>query len=248
MSLSKYPKVYRGGEGAKVVLIPLSPKSEKKALIEVSGIDTEIDTKVYLYDLKQTGRDGEAYFMQYDGEDTMRIKVSKGYWSKWVTLYLPDANDGIQVYYDEQESKKIVPSTYAKRYDKNKKSQAEIAKFNRKKSRDYNEEKFAEILADTNKDCGKNFKASIDWKSVSDKIIKDYSVYSYCSRHLEAAARFCRKSPENKKKFNDRVDSFACKFGKKIRARLNGKTFDWTAETEQGNQGDFAKAFIINNF
>jgi gamma-glutamylcyclotransferase (GGCT)/AIG2-like uncharacterized protein YtfP len=248
IKLSKYPKVYKGEEGVVVTVIPLTPKSKKQALIEVSGIDTEIDGKVFLYNQQIQGRGDEAYVMQYDGDERTRIRVSKGYWSKWMTLYLPDTRDGIKIWYDDKLSKAVKPSQYIRNYERDKNLQAKLAKFNRKKSLDYNKEKFAEILNNFKDDCGKPIKGVIEWKSVNEAILKKYSVYAYCGNPIDSLARFCRKSPENKKAVLAKVSTVNCSFGKKLKARMNGKTLNWVTEPEAGNQSDFTDAFVKNNF
>lgn len=248
LALSKYPKVYKGEEGLVVTVIPLQDKEKKQALIEVSGVDTEIDGKVFLYDLENQGKE-EAYTLKWDGEDHTRLRVEDGYWLKWINVWLPEhAMKSYQVWYDEKLSKKAKPADYATRYEKDKALQAELAKFNRPKNVAYNEKNFAKTVAEVKTDCGLAVDAKIDWPTIKDETIMEYSVYSFCGYPLEALASYCRENAANKKSVSGKLAGFKCQAGAKLNAKMEGKAFVWTNDFTTGNQQDFATAFVKNTF
>lgn len=248
VALSKYPKVYKGDEGLVVTVVPLADKEKNQALIEVTGVDTEIDGKVFLYDLSNQGK-FEAYTMMWDGEERTRLRVDEGYWMKWITVWLPEhAMKSYQVGYDEKLSKAAKPDSFAQRYEKDKVLQAKIAKFDRPKNVAYNEKNFAKTVEEFKAECGAPLETKIEWSGIKDDVIMKYSVYSFCGYPIEALSSFCREKPENKKSVQGKLSSFKCQAGSKLNAKMEGKSFVWTNDFTTGNQGDFATAFVKNTF
>jgi hypothetical protein len=244
---SKYPKVYKGEEGLKVTFIDLSPKSMKQALIQISGIDTEIDGKVFLYKMAKQGRDKNAFQMQYNGSTVTRLVTQDGYWNKSTTIYLPDSRKGKTVRYAEKESKEVDIEAIMALYKRDKELQKELAKYNRKNDEIYNNEKIQELIEATEQDCGHKVAVTSNIEKASDDMLKEYSFYSYCGRPLTELARYCRKSPENKKTVAAKVSKVICNEGDKLKARLKGKTIHWDWEVKTGNQDDFVFSFLNNN-
>ncbi len=247
ISLSNYAKVYKGGEGAVVTLIPLSPPAEKKALIHISGMDTEIDGLVLLYDLEDWGS-GEAYVMTYDGSRRARLSSEKDYWTSWTTLFLPDHPNGIEVTYDEKSSKAAISGDFLKLYLKHKEKniQQELARFKRDRHEARANADLLEKAKDTSAACGSEIKASIDWKSISDEALKELSIGSFCGSPLEGLAVLCKESEENKKTLARKVARVNCKFADKVHIDIRDRVLQWTTTKDTHNQDDFAKYVLMN--
>ena len=114
-------KVYKGGNGVKVTIVRLKPLSDKKALIEISGSDTESDGKIVLHEIEE-----------YDGKADYFIKKKKGSKTeKYVTIamrngsfevYPPGGgNDGIRIAFDDKKSEELKVDDLLRRYTPDKK-------------------------------------------------------------------------------------------------------------------------------
>lgn len=245
--LSKYARVYKGGEGAVVTLIPLSPETEKKALIKVSGIDTEVDGLVLLYDLEDQGSD-EAYVMIYDGSRVARVRSNKESWTQSTTLYLPNKRDGIEIGYDEKASKAVKTDAILKLYltQNVKKIQEGLAQFKRDKHVKETDADIGEKAKQASNACGSNIKASIDWKSISDDYLKELSITAFCGSPLEGLITLCNEAPANKKTLTAKIEQVNCTMGDKIHIDISAKTLRWTTTKDTPNQDDFAKYVLMN--
>lgn len=249
IKLSKYAKVYKGGEGAVVTFIPLSPKSEEKALIEVTGIDTELDGLILLYYFEKQG-DAEAYKMKYDGSPSTRLRTTQGYWSTGTTLYLPDFNRGIELSYDEKASKKVDTSAFLKRYQAQeaKGVQKKLAVFDREKYTKSAKNEFMEKAEVAKTACGKAFGAEIVWDSVTDTYLQKYNFASYCGNTFSEMASLCEASEKSKTALNAKIDTVRCAFGDKLKLRIEGKTLNWTTVGDEPNQETYIRNYLTNEF
>jgi hypothetical protein len=246
MKLSKYPKVYKGGEGVTVAFVPLSPKTKNQALIKVTGIDSVMDGKVYLYDKVPQGRGAEAYTMTYEGETIYRMRTEKGYWSKWTTVYLPDVRDGVKVWYDEKESKKLDAAAILSEYLDLKASKDPVKKLERKKAQKAEMDLLSKKSEEVKEACGKSVAVNVDWKSIDNEQLGRLKIDRYCGHTLDAMVSVC-EDEEGKKAVTQKVKSVKCRFGDKLEAKLKGGTLVWTTKEEGRNQAVYARDFLLEN-
>lgn len=247
ISLSKYAKVYKGREGMVVTLVPLMPKDSKKALIEVKGIDTELDGLILQYNFVNEGM-REAYAMTYDGRSSTRLRTNQGYWGKWTSVYLPDVKGEFDVAYDDKASKAFDVDKFKARYLKQEEGhvQDKLATFRKEKHLQSNNVAFGEKAKAASDACGTSIQASIDWSSISDDNLKELSISSYCGEPLESLADLCKKSPDNKKTLSQKVSKFNCRMGNKLHLGISDKTLNWITAKDVPNQGDFTKYVLMN--
>ncbi|WP_444998508.1 hypothetical protein [Aliikangiella sp. IMCC44359] len=246
LELSDHPKVYKGQEGVIVSVLPLKNEDKKQALIEVTGVDSFIDGKVWLYDLETQGQDKEAYMTMLDGRKSYRIRSNKGYWFKWTEVYIPGTNDKLTVFYDEKLSKSIDAKAYLRRYHNDRVEQQKIASFDRQKNISKHNKKFAELLSKVKSSCNDEFKASINWESIDDATLKKYSIYSFCGIPLKSLDNLCKNSDKMKAIVNNTFTSFDCRFGDKIKLKREDKTLHWLTDMTTSNQREFINAFFKN--
>lgn len=247
ISVSKYAKVYKGREGLMVTLLPLTPKDSKKALIEVKGMDTELDGLILLYDLVNEGT-REAYTMDFDGRKSTRMRANQGYWGKWTQVYLPDVRGEFDVVFDEKASKQLNIGNFKERYltqEKNKVQQS-LAKFRKEKHLKMANESFAKLAKKASDACGTQINASIDWSTISDDNLKKLSISSYCGSPLDSLARLCKSSASNKKTLSNKVSKMNCRMGEKIHLGITDKTLNWVTNKDAPNQDDFTKYVLMN--
>ena len=238
MELSKYPRVYKGGEGLVVKVV--SVKGEKKqALVQLSGVDTELDGVVLLTEEVSAGK-GTALKTVLHGEDV------------WVMdVYLPETpTKPTNVHYDEKESKKVKGDAMLKTYEKQKKdgSLAKLQAFNRADREKAQNKSYAEEIKSTADACGFKVPAAIDWKSVSDQLFKDnISIHGYCSPPLSALRRLCDKSPALKAAVKSKVKSVGCRFASAMKLTLGANgVVSWITAKDSSNQDDYAQANLEN--
>lgn len=249
IKLSKYAKVYKGGEGAVVTFVPLAGSTEKKALIEVAGIDTEFDGLILLYDLEDQGLT-DAYTMKYDGRVSTRLRTNEGDWSRWTTLYLPDVKDGIELNYKEEASKKLDTAKFLERYKEQEKAgvQEKLAVFKRAQHTEEAKQAFMSSAAIAQADCGKKFGAEFPWASATEEQLRDYSFSSYCGEVFNQLATLCKKSEKSRASILSKIDTVSCVFGDTLNLRLDGKTLHWTTAENEPDQETFIKHYLMNEF
>jgi len=225
----------------------LMPKDSNKALIRVTGIETELDGLILLYKLVNEGR-REAYVMTYDGRSSTRLRSEREYWGKWTSVYLPDVKGEFDVGYDEKASKAFDIEKFKQAYLKQEKNhvQENLAKFKREKHLKSNEIAFAEKAKEASEACGSDIKASIDWNTVSEENLKELSISSYCGAPLESLAYLCKKSDGNKKTLSQKVSKFNCRMGGTMHLGISEKTLNWMTNKDTPNQGDFTKYVLMN--
>ena len=248
LDISKYTKVYVGEEGLTVTFVEL--RSKAGALIKVSGVDTEIDGVVMRYEVVDSGRDRKRYHTELHGErfGTFHTARARGNGDKSVFIFLPEAPmQRLNVRYDEAKSKAQNSDNLltAYRSPKNQKAIKKLAAWNRgervkKQNAWYEEEADA-----ARKKCGAKIAVSIDWKSVKDDHLKEYSIYGYCSAPLGALRQVCDGSKEYQTYVQKKVKKVRCRFGDELKLELKPDgVLMFTTATEAPNQQDFAKKYL----
>jgi hypothetical protein len=243
-------KVYSGAEGVAVTVVPLTtegPKGEKQALLLVQGTDSEFDGKAMLHSINETNR-GADYITQYKGEDFYTLVMRGSSSAKSYELWVPRHRDALKVAYDEKRSEAVKAEDIYDKYQKLQKdgTLAKMAAFNRPEREAANERGFAELLKGMNDACGTKMTAAIDWKSVSDEVIKRYSVSSYCGNPLEALRRLC-ETPVGRRIISAKVKKVSCQFGKELKLDIQDGAVSFTTEQEAANQEELASEFFKKN-
>ena len=245
LNLSKYPKVFKGEESVVVTIVPVMPESSNKALVQVSGIDNEtLDGKVFLHEIKIQGQD-KAMVLMVDGQERTRLRAQASYWWKEFTLYLPLKANAISLSYDEKLSKAAKPAKLLAQYNKTDMAlQKNLAKFNRKASEKREEADLAEIDASVAKSCGTVIKTIIDWKTISDGILQNHSISTFCGEVSERLDSLCGDAafkPKAKK-----VAKVTCYFGPELKLTRSGDMVTIMVELETRKQEDFVSAYLKN--
>lgn len=248
MELSKYPRAYKGGEGLVVKVVSL--KGEKKqALIEFTGVDTEIDGVVFLADQAD---DGKALSITLHGEPYWPLRSEESWYGwKQMNAYLPEmVTKAVHLYYDEKESKQVDAAKLLATHKKQTKDGTikELAKWNRPARELRNNENFAKEAQFAAKKCDMQVPATIAWKSVTDDHLKELSISGYCDAPLTAMRRLCERSDKNKKAaVKSKVKKVVCTFGPAMKLVLGADgTLQWTTSKDASNADDFATNNLDN--
>jgi hypothetical protein len=243
-------KAYAGSEGESVAVIPLTtkgPKDEKQVLLHVQGTDSEFDGKALLHSVNEQSK-GVDYITQYKGESFYTLVVRDSYGSKKYELWVPGRRKAISVSFDEKRTQALKAGDIYERYEKLQKdgTLTKLAAFNRKEREAGQQQSFTEALKSMNDACGTKVTGTIDWKSVSDEVIKSYSISSYCGGPLEALGRLCG-SPVGKRIIGSKVKTFTCQFGSELKLEVKEGAVSFITQQDAANQEDYAKQFFEKN-
>ena len=243
-------KVYTGRDGEQVAVIPLDPAESQKAILLVQGTDSEFDGKVLPYTIEKNGQD-VRYVTQVHGRRyvTFYLLVSGGGSRRSYYLNVPGRRDDIAVNFDDKRSQALKPQDIYAQHQKQTSdgSLAKFMAFDRKAEERQAETALNSTVELLNKTCGAQTAARIDWKSLSDEQIKQYSIASHCEAPFEALRHLCDASAEAKKVVQTRVKEVTCRFGDALKLEPAADRLTWTVSPEQGNQTDFAQKFLTDN-
>ena len=148
-------RVYVGGDGITIAIVPLKPRSDGKALVRVTGSGTPFDDKAIPHDrAEESGK--VAYSTTYHGRSWYTITVPSAAEARPIPIYLPGRRD-VTVRYDERKSAELKIDDVYRAYQK---QQADgtlkaLAAFDRKDETARHEKQLAaEPGADFAKKCG----------------------------------------------------------------------------------------------
>jgi len=218
-------KVFVGEGGIEVALVELQPKGSKKFLIRVTGSGTELDGKVLPYDLEASDRDNR-YGTVAHGKNAYYIQEDRRHGSRWIA-YLPGHGDHeLTLSWDEKKSKDLKLKDVVKQHEKqlSDKTIEKFARFDRPGVQAEQDKALAESAAKVGKACGTQVKAAVDWSTIDEAMLKEYSISSWCEGPLEAMEQLCSAGPEARKMLAF-VKTVKCRFAQgqelAIRSRLN---------------------------
>jgi len=238
-------RVYVGGDGITIAVVPLKPRTDNKVLVRVTGSRTVFDDKVIPH--KRGDGDGGkvAYSTTYRGRDWYTITVPSSAEARPIPIYLPGRRD-VTVKLDDRKSAELKLDEVYRAYQKQQGDgtlQA-LAAFNRKVEIAEHEKQLAETTDTFTKRCGYKLPVNITWASISDDDIKELSIATYCGEPIDAMARLCEDSPEAKRTITAAIKTFACTMGPAMQLDLAGTTLNWTTSRSARNMGDFARKYL----
>ena len=236
-------RVYVGGDGVTIAVVPLKPRADGKALVRVTGSGTAFDDKVIPHERGDGDGGRIAYSTTYHGRSWFTITVPSGAEAKPIPIYLPGRRD-VTVKFDERRSAELKTDDMFRAYQKQQSDGTlkALAAFNRPEETAHHEKQLAADAGDTfAKRCGYKLPVKINWASFSDDDIKELSIASYCGEPIEAMARLCEDSAEAKRTIEKAIKSFGCTMGPAMQMDIAGTTLNWTTSRSARNMGEFAR-------
>lgn len=233
--------VLRSPRGQVVTLIQLKPVADGNAIIQVTGTKTPIEGLALPYKRNSNGN-SDFYTTQWRGRSFSFVQVHHQHRDRW-ELYLPgDVRVAHPVSVDEAAGKAANPAAILSQHEKQKAdgSLARFSNFSRKDEQAEHDKTLAEAVAEADKACGSKLKAQIAWASVSDDVLKTYSVSSFCSSPLSSLAALCKRTPIAAGILRDKVKELSCSWGGPHKLLLNGSKLELAVDPEKGNQDEFA--------
>lgn len=241
-------KVYKGPDGMKVTFVPLK-KPDKKVLIKFKGVDNEeIDGLVILHDVVKLGRRGTGFVTPIHGKRWITFsKVTERWWGwSWQTMQVRiyGVRGVTNVSYSEQDSKKVKPKEILAQHLKQTARLEKLAAFSRSDEQNGVLDEIKAEREHAEKVCGLKFTMEMDWTTITNDTIKEYSVSAFCARPFGALRRLCESKPASKKIVKRKVRSVYCKWGKKLSVKLKKKKITIVVDPNQSNQDDFVRAAL----
>ncbi|MDC0712288.1 hypothetical protein POL68_27725 [Stigmatella sp. ncwal1] len=244
-------KVYKGSDNESVAVVPLKGSSDGvQFLVYVQGTDSVFDGKALPHELNAWNDNAnENYKTQYEGREYNTLVSRELRGTKKIELYVPKRNNGIAVFYDAQASQALKPKDIYSLYLKQQKdgTLTKLSAFDRNANVAAQDKGFTEELEALNKQCGTSVTAAIDWNTISDELLKRYSITSYCSAPLSSLQKLCDGSPVSQKVIRAKVKQVRCQFGPEMKLEVQDGAVKWTTAQDASNQEEFAKAFFEKN-
>ncbi|MBJ6762442.1 hypothetical protein JGU66_16855 [Myxococcaceae bacterium JPH2] len=242
-------KVYVGSEGAAVTVVPLTPREGKKYLVRVEGTGSEFDGLVLpatVNDWSSSSSVRMNYVTQYHGRDYAVVVVS----GSSTELYVPGRrSNGIGVRYDAKRTESLKSDDVYSQFQKLEKAGtlAKLMAFDRKAEMTRHDGEYAEKLKAMNASCGTQVAGTLDWSSVSDDLIKEYSISGFCEAPLASLRALCDISEEARRTVKAKVKQVDCRFGASVDPKLEADRLIWTTAKDASNQEEFATRYFKQN-
>ncbi|HNN96262.1 MAG TPA: hypothetical protein PKI03_28500 [Pseudomonadota bacterium] len=234
-------RVLRSPRGETVTLIQLKPVADGNAIIQVTGTKSPFDGLALPYKRSSNGN-SDYYTTQWRGRSFSFVQVHHGGRERW-ELYLPgDVRTAHPVSGDEAASKAANAAAILAQHEKQKAdgTLARFSNFSRKDEQAEQDKSLADAVAEADKVCGSKLRATIAWASVSDEVMKTYSVSSFCSTPVNVLAELCKKTPAAAGMLRDKVKELSCSWGGPHKLTLTGSKLEAAVDPEKSNHDDFA--------
>jgi hypothetical protein len=226
--------------------VTVAPRSKNQAIILVKGTESELDGKAMPYQVDGQGERID-YRTQLHGRDYVTVAVRSGYGGRRsFTLGVPNRRDDINLAYDDKLSKELKPESVFALYESQRSVVAALQAFDRKSEEARHNKAYADSLEAMNKACGTKVTGSIDWKSISDDLVKTYSISSFCENPVSSLEHLCSSS-DGKSVIKAKVKQVNCQFGAAMKLDVKGGTVSWITAKDAPNQEDFATQYFEKN-
>jgi hypothetical protein len=239
-------KVFSGANGELVTAIPLSPAEDKKALLLVQGTDSELDGKVFPFDVETSGQD-VRYVTQLHGRRYVTLYLLVSGERRKYFLNVPGRRDDTPVTFDDARTRALKGEEVYALHQKQKGQGllTRLMAFDRKGEEAEIERALAASVKSLNEACGSQTVALVEWASIPDELIKEYSISSYCEAPLESLRKLC-VSAEAKKVVQAQVKEASCRFGDAPNVKVESGRLSWTTAKDASNQEEFATKALLD--
>ena len=244
--MARHLMVFKAPQGVEVVLAPV--EGDKEALVRLSGLNHPIDGVVFLARTAQRGAGGQAWVTPLDGRDFSLVqKQVSGYRGEQYQAFLPGQRDPVQLYYDEDASKRLAPADLKLSYTRQQGDgvQQKLARFDRDRRVAQIQAGLGETDAAATQACGAPVKTTVDWASISEDQLKRLSIQSYCGTVATEVGAMCGSAAAFKPKAAT-LGQISCQFGPELKLRTEAGRVVFITREGAPNQGEFARQFLRN--
>jgi hypothetical protein len=217
-------KVYTGGEGIRVTLVPLAPRDAHHVLIMVEGSDSDLDGKVYLHTVNDSGR-GADFTRKLGSRGWNTLTSREGWWSgRYFELFVPGRKDSVHVRYDESDSTALIAGQVLSKYLRERPTGTHAL---RPELVGRDEGTFGAASGTANTACKSSFSAHIDWKGFPDDVVSNIDIGSRCSDVLRALTATC-SDEVSRQAVSKEVKSVTCQGGSTPGVAVKGSQIVFT--------------------
>lgn len=230
--------------GVSVIVAPTAEGDQ--ALLQVKGIDHEMDGVVFLSDIVSRGGETRAYQYTRNGKERALVLRQEGWRGEYFEAFLPEQGRvGLQP--DQDASEQVDTQSLLALYQqqKNEGVQERIAQFDREGKEADAEEALATNDKTTNAECGSDVTTHVAWDTISDDDAVDLSIKSYCGTVATEMRMMC-KSDEAFKEVAQGIEVINCQFGDRLKLEESDGTVTFTTARDEPNQDDFAENYLRN--
>jgi hypothetical protein len=237
-------KVFVGPQGEQVVLVPLTPRAEKKFLLRIQGTGSVMDNLVFpavVKDWSSLSVQRQNYTTQWHGRDYSPLSIV----GTRNELHFPGGpGNGITVQYDEARSQKLKPEELYTQHQSQSAQLAKLMAFDRKAEESTHDTRYADALQELNTACGTTLAGGIDWASIPEPLLRDENIGNACIRPLSALKSLCAASDEARRATRARLQRMDCRFGAALEPALQDSRFVWTTAPDVSSPERVATRFF----
>ncbi|HEX5661492.1 MAG TPA: hypothetical protein VFX59_30090 [Polyangiales bacterium] len=230
---------FAGEDGLHVQAIDFA---DGAALVDVEGLASELTGKVLAYQRVENG-DRLEYRTKWHGRDLYALVKERD--GRWVA-YIPGAQNGHDLTYVEDESAKVDATTIQRTHQAQEAS-GELRKlqsFDRPGTEKDALTELNESAKRTGDKCGKPLSFSVNWPSVSETQLLQWSVSGYCSSILSGLDRLC-DTEAGKQFVSSSVTTIECTLDGDNTLRVDAGKLRWMINFELVNADQRAYAELL---
>jgi hypothetical protein len=230
---------FTGEDGLHVQALDLAGGA---ALVDVQGVASELTGKVLEYQRVENG-DRLEYRTKWHGRDLYAlVKERDGRWM----AYIPGAPRGLELAYVEDKSSKV-DATAIQRAHQSQQASGELGKlqgFDRLGTEKAEQDALSEGARRAGDKCGKPLSVSVNWPSVSETQMLQWSVSGYCSSILSGLERLC-EADVGKQFVRANVTNVECTLDGDNSVRVDAGKLRWMINFELVNADQLAHAALL---
>ena len=228
-----------GQDGAELAVVDLP---NDQALLRLSGVESPVRDKVFLAKATKSTREA-TYTVTINGRNWTMLRRTSRRWGgghRWMA-FAPEI-ERLDLNYDKARSKTLdVGEMWATHHQQKSAGDFKaLAAFDRAGAEKQAYDNLVKQAKSTADSCGgKPAAISIDWASISDEVLKRYSISGYCDNAFSGLRSHCRYA--SGKALAQQVKTLRCTLGKELGLKIDKGTLTFTIATEGKNLHDFAR-------
>jgi len=241
IKINKYMTYLSDGDRIEVVIGEV--RKQNKALIEVHGVNSDIDDVVLMAEILKSGN-RTSYRIKFDGENYYLLIAEKRGSDTDYTFYLPDnygSETKLNVNKDGFRAAEDLLATYKAQLADG--IQAELARFHREDHVSSNKEGLQQADQRATDQCGHTITTQVNWAEITDAQLMELSIQGFCGQVAEAMASQCESDDAAKTRLTP-ITTVECKFADSLTIKKENSRIIFQTEKDTANQYYTIDAFL----
>ena len=244
LELGGSPLALVGDNGLEAIVAPTA--DETQALVKLSGLDHPMNGVVMLADIEQRDNDGRAYRAEVDGKQRSLVVYAQSYWAPTdYTAYVPGEQEPHAVKADEQRSGQVDLKKLTAEYEQQMKEgvQARLARFDRNKAIQRQQNGLQAIDASASKVCSSPLSTDVDWEALSNEQLNNLNIPGYCGQVAAEIEYLCLSDADFKQQVKE-ISEVDCGFANSLDLSRDGQTLKFQTREDAKNQRETINGFL----